>query len=145
MKETSTIGTFLMYKKASEQDFKELIPIVDYPALGGDPEQIDITDLSDVMKRSILGVQNLEVLKFKSHYYIEKYREIKALEAEPDLTFAVWFGGKEGESGKLVPQGQDGKFQFGATIAVKVEGGKTNEARAMTTTLAPNTAITLVQ
>lgn len=143
--ETATIGTFLMYKKSGEQDFKELVPIVDYPALGGEPEQIDVTDLSDTMQRFVLGVQKLKTFEFKAHYYLDTYKTIKELEKEQGLTIAVWLGGKDEGTGKLVPQGQDGKFQFGGTIAVKVEGGKVNEARTMTITVAPNTGITLVQ
>lgn len=139
--ETTTIGTFLMYKKNGEQDFKNLIPITEYPKLGGTPEQKEVTDMSDVMERFVLGVQKLATFEFKSHYYLDTYRTIKELEKEQGLTFAVWLGGKDDGTGKLVPQGQDGKFQFGGTISVSVDGGKVNEVRTMTITIAPNTRI----
>lgn len=139
--ETTTIGTFLMYQKKGEQDFKNLIPITEYPKLGGTPEQKEVTDMSDIMERFVLGVQKLATFEFKSHYYLDTYKTIKELEKEEGLTFAVWFGGKDEGTGKLVPQGQDGKFLFGGTISVSVDGGKVNEVRTMTITIAPNTRI----
>lgn len=140
-RETTTIGTFLMYQKKGEQDFKNLIPITEYPKLGGTPEQKEVTDMSDIMERFVLGVQKLATFKFKSYYYLDTYKTIKELEKEEGLTFAVWFGGKDEGTGKLVPQGQDGKFLFGGTISVSVDGGKVNEVRTMTITIAPNTRI----
>lgn len=139
--EITTIGTFLMCKKKGEQDFKNLIPITEYPKLGGTPEQKEVTDMSDIMERFVLGVQKLSTFEFKTHYYLETYKKIKELEKEEGLTFAVWFGGKDEGTGKLVPQGQDGKFEFGGTISVSVDGGKVNEVRTMTITIAPNTRI----
>lgn len=134
--ETTTIGTFLMCKKKDEQDFKNLVPITEFPALGGDPELKPVTDMSDIAERFVLGVQKMPAFQFKAHYYLDTYKEIKALEKEQGLTFAVWFGGKDEGTGKLVPQGQDGKFPFGGTISVKVDGGKVNEVRTMTITIA---------
>lgn len=139
--ETTTIGTFLMYKKSSEQEFKNLVPITEYPVLGGTPEQKEVTDMSDIAERFVLGVQKLSTFEFKSHYYLDTYKTIKGLEKEEGLTFAVWLGGKDDGTSKLVPQGQDGKFQFGGTISVRVDGGKVNEVRTMTITIAPNTRI----
>lgn len=136
MRETNTIGTYLMKKNG--ENWEKLIDILDYPALGGKPESIDVTNLSDRMQRFISGVQKLEALEFKCHYTEggEAYKKLKELENQ-QLELAVWFGA----DGKQAPIGKDGKFSFNGTLAVAVNGNGVNEARTMTITITPNTEI----
>lgn len=130
---TATIGTYLMYK--NQDNWEKLIDIVNYPDLGGKPEKIDVTTLSDKMEQSILGVQKLDTLEFEVFYTLEDYKKLKALENK-QLDLGVWFGYEDDEA-----KGKDGKMTFKGTLAVMVKGGAVNEARKMTLTVAVQSEI----
>lgn len=135
----STYKTFLMYKASGGSSYEKLIDIKDYPDLGGEPEMIETTTLSDKMHTYVDGVQSFDGLPFTANYSLDDYKKIKALEgAEHD--FAVWFGGT-GEGSTLTPTGSEGKFKFSGTISVYVAGGGVNEATNMTISIAPSTII----
>lgn len=136
---TSTYKSFLMVKNSST--YEKLIDIVSYPDLGGAPEMLDATSLSDPMTVNILGIQSLDALEFEANYDLEKYTELKAMEGQ-DKEFAVWLGGTE-SAGTVTPTGSDGKFEFGGQLSVYVNGGGVNEVRKMTVSIAANTAIKL--
>lgn len=136
---TSSYKSFLMVKNSST--YEKLVDIVSYPDLGGAPEMLDATTLSDPMTVNILGIQNLDALEFECNYDLEKYTELKAMEGQ-DKEFAVWLGGTE-SGGTVTPTGADGKFEFGGQLAVYVNGAGTNEVRKMTVSIAANTAIKL--
>jgi hypothetical protein len=128
-----------MVKNAST--YEKLIDIVSYPDLGGAPEMLDATSLSDPMTVNILGIQSLDALEFECNYDLEKYTELKAMEGE-SKDFAVWLGGTEA-NGTVTPTGSDGKFEFGGQLSVYVNGGGVNEVRNMTVSIAASTPITL--
>ena len=136
---TSTYKSFLMVKNSST--YEKLIDIVSYPDLGGAPEMLDATSLSDPMTVNILGIQSLDALEFEANYDLEKYTELKAMEGQ-DKEFAVWLGGTE-SADTVTPTGSDGKFEFGGQLSVYVNGGGVNEVRKMTVSIAANTAIKL--
>lgn len=136
---TSTYKSFLMYKKTDA--WEKLIDIVSYPDLGGAPEMLDATTLSDPMTVNILGIQSLDALEFECNYDLAKYTELKAMEGE-EKDFAVWLGGKV-TNGVATPDGSDGKFEFKGQLSVFVNGGAVNEVRKMTVSIAASTAITL--
>ena len=136
---TSTYKSFLMHKKTST--WEKLIDIVSYPDLGGAPEMLDATSLSDPMTVNILGIQSLDALEFECNYDLTKYTELKAMEGE-NKDFAVWLGGTE-SAGSVTPTGEDGKFEFKGQLAVFVNGGAVNEVRKMTVSIAASTPITL--
>ena len=136
---TSTYKSFLMHKKTST--WEKLIDIVSYPDLGGSPEMLDATTLSDPMTVNILGIQSLEALEFECNYDLAKYTELKAMEGETK-DFAVWLGGSE-SAGVATPTGEDGKFEFKGQLSVYVNGGGVNEVRKMTVSIAASTPITL--
>lgn len=136
---TSTYKSFLMVKNDSA--YEKLIDIVSYPDLGGAPEMLDATSLSDPMTVNILGIQSLDALEFECNYDLEKYTELKAMEGE-SKEFAVWLGGTEA-GGVVTPTGSDGKFEFGGQLSVFVNGGGVNEVRKMTVSIAANTTIKL--
>ena len=50
----STINTVLKFGTA-QGSLTKLCKIKSYPALGGEPEQIEITDLEDTMQTFVLG------------------------------------------------------------------------------------------
>ena len=135
----STYKVFLM-KKESEA-YKKLVDIKDFPDLGGSPEMLETTTLSDPMQTYIPGIQSLDALEFNANYTKEEFAKIKALEGQ-ELDLSVWFGGEE-VGGTLTPTGDDGKFDFKGYVSVFVVGGGTNEVIGMTVAVAPSTPITV--
>lgn len=136
---SSTYKSFLMVKNSST--YEKLIDIVSYPDLGGAPEMLEATTLSDPMTVNVMGVMSLDALEFECNYDLEKYTELKEMEGK-DKEFAVWLGGTE-SNGTVTPTGSDGKFEFGGQLAVYVNGGGVNEVRKMTVSIAATTAIKL--
>lgn len=137
---TSTYKTFLMHKGASENAYQKLVDITEFPDLGGEPEFLDTTTLSDKMRTFILGIQNNEGMVFNANYDKSDYTALKALE-EQDEDYAVWFGGTEGQDGTVTPTGTDGKFSFKGQLSVRVTGAAVNEVRGMSISIAPSTTI----
>ena len=135
----STYKSFLMVKNAST--WEKLIDIKSYPDLGGSPELLETTTLSDSMTTNILGVQSLDALEFECNYTLADYTKLKEMEGT-DKEFAVWLGGTEA-GGTVTPTGSDGKFEFGGQLSVYVNGGGVNEVRNMTVSIAASTPITL--
>ena len=135
----STYKIFLM--KKTESTWSKLIDIKEFPDLGGAPEMLETTTLSDNMQTYIPGIQSLDALEFTTNYTLNEYKKLKALEGI-DNEYAVWFGGTE--SGDVVtPTGSDGKFKFNGQLSVFPVGGGVNEVVGMTITIAPSTPITM--
>lgn len=137
----STYKIFLMMKK--EASYEKLIDIKDFPDLGGAPEMLETTTLSDKMQTYIPGIQSLDALEFTANYTKEDFTKLKALEGV-EHEYAVWFGGTE-EANVLTPTGTDGKFQFKGQLSAFPVGGGVNEVVGMTVTIAPSTPITMAQ
>lgn len=135
----NTYKVFLMSK--TDGAYEKLIDIKDFPDLGGAPEMLETTTLSDRMQTYIPGIQSIDALEFSSNYTLEDYKKLKGLEGK-DMDFAVWFGGTEaGET--VTPTGADGKFKFKGQLSVFAAGGGVNEVVGMTITIAPSTPITM--
>lgn len=140
MPATSSYKSFLMYKPSSKSDYEKLVDIKSYPDLGGAPELLETTTLSDKMRTNILGIQANENMDFTCNYTKEDYSKIQALEGtEQDL--AVWFGGTE-SGGVVTPTGSEGKFSFKGNVSVYANGAEVNAVRDMTVTAAASTPIT---
>lgn len=138
---SSSYKTFLMHATTGTT-YEKLVDIKDYPDLGGEPEMLQTTTLSDKMHTYTPGIQSLEGLSFTANYDKETYTKLEALK-DKDESYSVWFGGtEEGES--VVPNGNDGKFNFKGKLNVFVSGGGVNEVRNMTISIAPSTPITMV-
>lgn len=137
----STYKIFLMKKTSST--YEKLIDIKDFPDLGGSPEMLETTTLSDKMQTYIPGIQSLDALEFTANYTKEDFTKLKALEGVEN-EFAVWFGGTE-EANVLTPTGTDGKFQFKGQLSVFPVGGGVNEVVDMTVTIAPSTPISMAE
>lgn len=140
MPATSSYKSFLMYKPSGSSDYEKLVDIKSYPDLGGAPELLETTTLSDKMRTNILGIQANENMDFTCNYTKEDYTKIQALEGtEQDL--AVWFGGTE-NGGVVTPTGSEGKFSFKGNVSVYANGAEVNAVRDMTVTAAASTPIT---
>lgn len=126
--------------KASGGSYTKLIDIKDFPDLGGEPEMLETTTLSDYMQTYIAGIQSLGALPFTCNYTKTDFTALKALEGKSE-EYAVWFGGTGGASSSVVPDGSDGKFSFTGELSVYPNGGGVNEVINMTVSLAPSTPI----
>lgn len=137
----STYKIFLMQSADGESTWEKLIDIKDFPDLGGTPEMLETTTLSDGMQTYIPGIQSLDALEFTANYNLEDYKKLKGMKGT-EKHLAVWFGGTE--SGDTVtPTGTDGKFKFKGQLSVYPVGGGVNEVVDMKITIAPSTPITL--
>jgi len=134
----STYKVFLMHKVT--ETWSKLIDIKEFPDLGGEPEMLETTTLSDKMQTYISGIQSLDGLSFTSNYDMTQFQTLKALEGAKN-SYAVWFGGTE-SAGVVTPDGSNGKFSFDGELSVYPTGGSVNEVVGMTITIAPSTPIT---
>lgn len=136
---TSSYKTFLMYKKADA--YEKLVDIKDFPDLGGAPEMIETTTLSDAMQTYIEGIQSQDALEFNINYDLETYEKLLALKGV-ETDFSVWFGGTE-EAGVATPTGDEGKFNFKGYLSARVVGKGVNEVREAVVSIAPSTPVAL--
>lgn len=135
----STYKVFLMHKASDADAYAKLIDIKEFPDLGGEPEMLETTTLSDKMQTYIAGIQSLEGLSFTANYDKADFASLKALEGKQEQ-FAVWFGGTEA-GGVVTPDGSNGKFSFKGELSVYPVGGGVNEVVDMNITIAPSTVI----
>lgn len=129
----STVETKLMVKKAGGAEFTEIEFLMEVPELGGDPEKIDVTTLSDKVKKSIPGVRDLGDLAFKFLYdnssEASNYRMLKSLQ-----------DGEELASYQIVyPDGT--AHEFDALVNVKMDSVAVNAALTFTASMSLQTDI----
>lgn len=136
----STYKIFLM-SSTDGSTYTKLIDIKSFPDLGGAPEMLETTTLSDAMQTYIPGIQSLDALEFEANYTKEDFAKLKALEGK-EQQYAVWFGGT-GEGETLTPTGSDGKFKFKGYLSVYPVGSGANEVVNMNINIAPSTPITV--
>lgn len=136
---SSTYMTFLMYK--ADSTYEKLVDIKDFPDLGGSPEMLETTTLSDSMQTYVEGIQASDALEFTINYDLATFETLSELKGK-ETEFAVWFGGTEAE-GAVTPTGADGKFEFKGYLSVRVTGKGVNEVKEATISIAPSTPITL--
>ena len=134
----STYKVFLM-KSTDGSQYEKLIDIKDFPDLGGAPEMLETTTLSDPMQTYIPGIQSIDALEFNTNYTKADFEKLKELEGQ-DNYYAVWIGGTESGS-TITPTGSDGKFNFKGSLSVFPVGGGVNEVIGMTVTIAPSTPV----
>ena len=127
---TSSYQTYLMYKETSGSSYTKLIDIKDYPDMGGSPELLETTTLSDNMQTNILGIQSLDALEFTANYDKAAYTTLKGLEGK-QYDFALYLG----------TDGADGKFTWKGEITSWLTGKGVNEVREITISVAAATVI----
>ena len=74
---TSSYKTFLMYKK--DAAYEKLVDIKDFPDLGGAPEMLETTTLSDSMQTYVEGIQSQDALEYTINYDLETYQKMVAM------------------------------------------------------------------
>lgn len=130
--------TFLYRKSAANSNvptngFQKLVDITSYPDIGGAPDAIDVTTLSDMVTRNINGIQSSSSHEFGAWYDLDTYQNLNAIqlddienEEKTDLdTYQIWFG----ENGKY------GIFEWQGKLSVFAGGAESNAARPMTITI----------
>jgi hypothetical protein len=125
----STYGITLMHK-ATGDTYEKLIDIKDFPDLGGAPEMLETTTLSDSMQTYIEGIQSSDALEFTANYTKEDYTKCNALKGKKEV-YAVYFG----------EEGVNGIFEFDGYLSARVNGGGVNEVVGMTISIAPASEI----
>ena len=140
----STYKVYLMHKASASADYTKLVDIKSFPDLGGTPEMLETTTLSDPMQTFIAGIQMLDTsgLQFTANYTKADFTTLKALESSVDHEYSVWFGATTSGSTDT-PSGADGKFDFKGQLSVFPNGGGVNEVVNMTVSIAPSTKITV--
>lgn len=136
----STYKVFLM-QKGTGSTYTKVVDIKSFPDLGGAPEMLETTTLSDKMQTFIAGIQSLSALEFEANYTKTDYNTLKALEGT-DKDYAVWLGGTE-SGGTVTPSGEHGKFEFKGQLSAYVTGGGVNEVVGLGISIAPSTPITI--
>lgn len=129
--------TFL-YRKAGSSStvpttgFEKLCDITSYPDIGGAPDAIDVTTLSDMVTRNINGIQTSSSHEFGAWYDKEVYENLYAIQKEDETktqdeldTYQIWFG----DGGKY------GIFEWQGKLSVFAGGAESNAARPMTITI----------
>ena len=116
----------------NEITYTKLVDIKDFPDLGGAPEMLETTTLSDAMQTYIEGIQSSDALEFTANYTKEDYTNLTASTIKGQkVPYAVFFG----------DNGTNGKFEFEGYLSVRVNGGGVNEVVGMTISIAPATVI----
>ena len=138
----STYKIFLMKGTGTETlTYSKLVDIKAFPDLGGEPEMLETTTLSDGAQTYIPGIQSMNALEFTANYVKTDFETLKDIEGT-DTHFAVWFGGTVSGS-TVTPTGTDGKFEFDGRLTVYPVGGGVNEVVEMKISIAPSTPITV--
>lgn len=136
-KAMSSYGVYLMWK--DDGTWKKLVDIKDYPDLGGAPEMLDTTTLSDPAFTFVPGIQANDAKTFTANYNLTDYNTLKAMEGA-EYDFAVYFGHTIA-LGVATPDGTKGKFEFKGELSVYATGAGVNAVPEMMITIAPSTPI----
>lgn len=135
----STYQTYLMYRTTTNGTYNKLIDITSFPDLIPPAERIDITTLSDYMRKYINGIGDTAEQTYGANYTPANFQAVEALKGH-QYDYAVWFGAS-GDAGSEIPDGHYGKFEWTGDISAGVNGGGVNEAVGMTVTCTPSTVI----
>lgn len=134
----STYKTYLMYKATSAAtQYTKLVDIKNFPDLGGEPERIDVTTLSDPIRKYVAGVQDLSSFTFNANYIATDYQKIQGLTGK-QTEFAIWIGATT-SNGVDTPTGENGQWSFTGDIMCFKAGGDVNAAQDMTIVAFPST------
>jgi len=126
-KAISTIGTVLKFG-TTQGSLTQLCKIKSFPQLGGEREQIEVTDLEDEQQAFVPGVQSISNMQFTANYLLATYQSLKTNAMKPGY-FELDFGGSQG---KATWEGQYDVF---------INEGGVNDPVTMTLSVYPSTTI----
>ncbi len=128
----STYGVTLKWG-TSESAVERKVDIKDFPDLGGSPEMLETTTLSDAVQTYILGIQSSDVMEFTANYTKQAYEDVLA-DANKELFYELEFG----------DNGSEGTFRWKGMHTVWVTGTGVNSVVDMKIGIAPSTKPELV-
>ena len=135
----STYQTYLMVEENSVWNL--VVDITSFPDLISPNDRIDITTLSDSMRKYIQGIKDTSEQIYGCNYTPANYKRVNALSKLGPMHYALWFGATTDNADVDTPTGQYGKFDWTGEISPGINGGGVNEAVGMTITCTPNTVI----
>ena len=127
----STYGVTLKWGTSAET-LTKAIDIKDFPDLGGAPELLETTTLSDAAQTYINGIQSMSAMEFTANYTKSDYEAVLA-DANKKLYYALEFG----------TAGSEGIFEWQGEHDVWVVGAGVNAVAEMKISIAPSTKPTL--
>jgi hypothetical protein len=135
---TATMHTYLLYKDGASSSYKKLVDIKDFPAMGGSPEQIETTTLSQEVSTFVIGVQSLSTFEFLANYTVEDFKAVKTLQDSAKVyEFALAFGKPDQTS-----YGSLGVFTWNGQVSAWLEGGGVNAVREMRISISATSEVT---
>jgi hypothetical protein len=129
----STINSVLKIGESKDK-LTKVCRIKSYPQLGGEAEQLESTDMEDIMQTFVMGVQQTGSMAFTYNYEKETYDAVKAL-ARKDMYYQLEFG----------ENGVDGIFSWQGQHSTYINEGAVNGIREATISVVPSTEITEVE
>lgn len=109
----STYGVTFKWGTSADNLTKK-VDIKSFPDLGGAPEQLETTTLSDASKTYIPGIQSTSAMEMTANYTKAEYKAILD-DANKPLHYALEFG-KNGSEGVYIWQGQHDVWVTGAGV-----------------------------
>ena len=124
-----TKGIKLSYKTSSSSTYTELTNLMEIPEIGnGEKEMIDVTVLTDDVKKSIAGLgDSAQTLAFKFLYVKEQFNTLAAMDSSTDWKVEM-------------PDGVNATFT--GTPAVKFDSATPNAALTYTLSIGVESKIT---
>jgi len=111
----STQGVTLKWG-TSAASLSKVVDIKDFPDLGGAPEVLETTTLSDEIQTYIMGIQGSDMMEFTCNYTKTDFQAVVA-DAGKDLYYALDFG----TEGTFEWQGQHNAWVVGAGVNAVTE------------------------
>lgn len=143
----STIHTYLMVfdaatdtpTKADISKAKKVADIKTFPDLGGKPNQLDATTLSDETEVKINGLEKTDTMDFEINYTLADHKSLVALKDKEQ-----WYGVFFGASNSGAPDGHNGVFVFKGSASNYVKSGKADEVLTDDLTIARSTKVSFI-
>lgn len=135
----SSYQTYLMHGTGSGTlSYTKIVDINSAPQMGGAPESIDMTSLSNAMKVSIPGIQQTDDLTFEANYNPTVFNTIKTTYCDGKVHhWALYLGATSAG----VPDGSAGIFTWDGIASIYYNATGVNEGRKMSITINPTTDI----
>ena len=111
----STQGVTLKWG-TSAASLSKVVDVKDFPDLGGAPEMLETTTLSDQMQTYIMGIQSADMMEFTCNYTKAVFQAVLA-DANKNLYYALDFG----TEGTFEWQGQHSAWVVGAGVNAVTE------------------------
>ena len=116
----SSYNVVLKTSTTASGTYTKLVDIKDFPDLGSAPDTIEVTTLSDKMKRYVQGLQDTGSFEFTYNYTKSDFTKVKALDDNAKHFFELDFG-NDGAGG-------EGSFYFSGQVSTYVSGAGTGAA-----------------